>query len=121
LIYGKAGLNQFQDSVVNNPEVQSMIKRVHMVVDPRANAAGANWTRTFITIHLKSGRTISGSADFAKGTPQNPMSFDEVADKFQECVDFAKWPAQKAKAIVEMVRDLENVSNIKTLTALLTA
>ncbi len=119
LIYGKAGLNQFQDNVVNSAEVQSMIKRVHMVVDPRSNAAGSNWTRTFITIHLKSGRTISGSADFAKGTPQNPMSFDEVAGKFQECVDFAKWPSQKANAVVEMVRELENVSNVKALTALL--
>ena len=121
LLYGKAGLNQFQDNVVNSPEVQSMIKRVHLVVDPRANAAGSDWTRTYITIHLKDGRMISGSADYAKGTPQNPMSYDEVAAKFHECMDFAKWPSQKAKAVIEMVRGLENVSNVSALTALLSA
>ncbi|MGH9440241.1 MAG: MmgE/PrpD family protein, partial [Terriglobia bacterium] len=105
----------------NSPEVQSMIKRVRLVVDPRANAAGANWTRTYITIRLKDGRTITGSADYAKGTPQNPMSYDEVADKFHECAEFAKWPSQKADAIVEMVRRLESVSNVGALTALLSA
>ena len=120
-LYGKAGLNQFQDGVVNKPEVQSMMKRVHMVIDPRSEAAGSDWTKTFITVRLKNGRIITGTPVFAKGTPQNPMSFDEVAAKFQECVDFAKWPSQKAKAIVEMVRGLENVPNVSALTALLAA
>lgn len=119
LLYGKAGLNQFQDDVVNRPEVQSMIKRVRLVVDPRADAAGYNKMRTYVTIKLKDGRTITGQADFATGSPAHPMSYDEVAAKFQDCTDFAKWPKQKAKAIIEMVRGIEDISNVRTLTALL--
>lgn len=119
LLYGKAGLNQFQNDVVNRPEVQSAIKRVHLVVDPRADAAGYNKMRTYITIKLKDGRTLEGLADFAKGSPAHPMSYSEVAAKFQDCADFAKWPTQKAKAIIEMVRGLENLSSVSQLTALL--
>ncbi len=121
LLYGKAGLNQFQDSVVKSPEVQAMMKGVRLVIDPRSNAPGVPWTRTYLTVRLRDGRTISGHADYAKGTPQNRMSYDEVAAKFHECTDFTKWPKPKAKAIVEMVSRLETVSNVGALTALLSA
>ncbi|MGH9437258.1 MAG: MmgE/PrpD family protein, partial [Terriglobia bacterium] len=121
LLFDKAGLNQFQEKIVNSPEVQSMMKRVHMVVDPRSNAAGLEKMRTYITMHLKDGRTITGMADFAKGSPSNPMSFDEVAAKFSDNAEFAKWPIKKSKAVIEMVRTLENVSNVQALAALLAA
>ena len=36
LLYGRAGLGEFTDEVVNRPEVQSMIERVHFGVNPVA-------------------------------------------------------------------------------------
>ena len=58
-------------------------------------------------------------ADFAKGSPMIPMSFDDEIAKFLDCAAFAKWPAAKAKAVVEMVRKLEDVPDVRKLTALL--
>jgi hypothetical protein len=49
------------------------------------------------------------------------MSYDEVAAKFLDCAAFAKWPLQRAKKIVEVVRTLETLDNVRTLTALLSA
>jgi 2-methylcitrate dehydratase PrpD len=118
LLYGKAGLNEFTDEVVNRPEVQSMIGRVHFGVHPEADAAGYNKMTTIIDIHLRDGRTISGRADFGKGSPSNPMSYDEVAAKFLDCAAFAKWPGDKAKTIVEVVRRLESVPDVRSLAAL---
>src|SRR5947207_14509004 len=60
LLYGKAGLGEFTDAVVNRQEVQSMISRVHFGVHPEAEAAGYNKMTTIIAIHLKDGRTIEG-------------------------------------------------------------
>ena len=34
---------------------------------------------TIIDIELADGRKISGRADFGKGSPAKPMSYDEVA------------------------------------------
>jgi 2-methylcitrate dehydratase PrpD len=118
LLYGKAGLSEFTDEVVNRPAVQEMIKKVDFVVDPVAEAAGFNKMTTIIDIRLKNGRTVSGRADFAKGSPANPISYEEVAAKFLDCAAFAKWPATKGKAVVEMVRKLEDVPNVRTLAAL---
>lgn len=118
VLYGKAGLSEFTDEVVNRPEVQEMIRRVHFGVDPVAEAAGYNKMTTILRIHLKGGRIVSGRADFAKGSPANPMSYDDVAAKFLDCATFARWPADKSRAIVEIVRKLEDVPDVRRLTAL---
>jgi 2-methylcitrate dehydratase PrpD len=118
LLYGKAGLNEFTDEVVNRPEVRAMIQRVDFGVDPVAEAAGYNKMTTIVEVRLKDGRTVSGRADVAKGNPANPLSFDEVAAKFLDCAGYAKWPVVQAKAIVEMVRGIERVTDVRELTAL---
>ena len=119
LLYGKAGLTEFTGQVVNRPEVQAMIARIHFGVNPVAEAAGYNKMTTILDIRLRDGRTISGRADFAKGSPAIPMTYQEVADKFLDCAAFARWSREKANRVVETVGKLETVSDIRTLTALL--
>src|SRR3546814_17362559 len=91
LIEGRAGLNEFVDEVINRSDVKAMIEKVEFVVDERAEAAGYHKMTTYLDVTLKDGRTISGMADFGKGSPATPMSFDEVATKFHECAGFAGW------------------------------
>ena len=118
LLYGRAGLSEFTDEVVRRPEVQAMIGRVHFGVHPEAEAAGYNKMTSIVDIRLKDGRTLSSREDFAKGSPASPMSYAEVAAKFEDCAGFAKWPREKTKAIIETVRNLEELPNVRTLTAL---
>ena len=92
LLYGKAGLTEFTDEVVNRPEVQNMIGRIRFGVNPVAEAAGYNKMTTILDIRLQDGRTISGRADFARGSPAIPMSYEETAAKFLDCAAFARWP-----------------------------
>jgi 2-methylcitrate dehydratase PrpD len=119
LLERRGGLPEFTDDVVNRADVQALIKRVNFGVHPEAEAAGYDKMTTIIDIHLKDGRVISGRADFGKGSPANPMSYDEVADKFHGCAEFARWPSSKAKDIVEMIRSLESLGSVRELTALL--
>jgi 2-methylcitrate dehydratase PrpD len=119
LLERKAGLPEFTDAVVNRPDVRAMIEKVDFGVHPEAEAAGYDKMATIIEIALKNGRTITGKADFGKGSPANPMSYDEVADKFRECAAFSRWPSDKAERVVEMVRGLEDLSDVRELTALL--
>jgi 2-methylcitrate dehydratase PrpD len=118
LLFGKAGLTIFTDEVVNRPETQSMIGRVHFGVHPEAEAAGYNKMTTILDIRLKNGQTIHGRADFGKGSPADPMSYDDVVAKFLDCATHAKWPEAKASAIVEHVSHLEEIEDVRTLTAL---
>lgn len=121
LLKRRGSLPEFTDDVVNRDDVKEMIERVHFSVHPEAEEAGYDKMTTIIDIQLKNGRTISGRADFGKGSPANPMSYDEVADKFRGCAEFAGWDKAKTEALIEAVRDLENLASVRELTQLLSA
>lgn len=119
LVDGKADQTKFTDAVVNRADVQEMISHVRFYTDPDAEKAGYDKMTTILKITLRDGRVISGRADFGKGSPINPMSYDEVADKFLGCAAFAEWSTSKAKQVIASVSRLEAVSDVRTLTALL--
>src|SRR6195256_332995 len=121
LLDRKAGLIEFQDASVQRADVQEMVKRVNFYVDPEAENAGLDKMTSILRIHLKNGKVLSGRAEFAKGSPSNPMSYDEVADKFKGSADFVKWPAAKAQSIIQSVKSLETVSDVSKLAAALTS
>jgi 2-methylcitrate dehydratase PrpD len=128
LLERKAGLNQFTDAVVQSPDVQDMIRRVRYYVDPEFDKLGSRGETlqsvliegSILKIHMKDGRVLSGRTEFAKGSPQNPMTYEEVADKFRGNAEFAKWPAQKAESVIELVKSIERAPDVSRLTEALT-
>jgi 2-methylcitrate dehydratase PrpD len=115
LLERRAGLNEFVDEIINRPDVTAMIEKVDFVIDERAEAAGYHKMTTYIDVTLKDGRKISGMADFGRGSPAHPMSFDDVAAKFHECAEFAGWKKASAEEVVDMVRDFEKLSSVDAL------
>ena len=120
LLERKAGLTEFLDPVVRRADVQQMIPRVNFYIDPESEHAGLNKMTSLIRIHMKDGSVISGRADFAKGHPANPMSYEEEADKFRGCAVFAKWPSDKTESVIRLVRSIEDIPNVSALATALT-
>ena len=121
LLRRKAGLAEFTDAVVNRPDVKAMIEKIDYGVHPEAEAAGYEKMTTIIDIELADGRKISGRADFGKGSPANPMSDDELADKFHECAAWGGLSKANADKVVDLVFGLEKLKSIDELTRLLSA
>ena len=121
LLERKAGLGQFSDKVVARPDVQEMIRRTNFYVDPEAESAGYDKMTSILKIHLKDGAVITGRADFGKGSPANPMSFDEASTKFRGCAEFAEWPKAKTERIITFTKDLESAPDMSALSSLLSA
>jgi 2-methylcitrate dehydratase PrpD len=121
LLTRKAGLSEFSDRVVQQPEIQEMIRRINFYVDPEAENAGYDKMTSLLKIHLKDGRVITGHADFGKGSPANPMTFEEAATKFRGCAEYAAWPKVKTEKLVALVKDLEAVPDMIVLMPLLSA
>jgi 2-methylcitrate dehydratase PrpD len=115
LLEGRAGLAEFTDETVHRDDVKAMIEKVDFVVDDEAEAAGYDKMTTIIDITLKDGRKVSGRADFGKGSPANPMSYDEVAEKFRETAGFGRLPKDRIEDVIAMVRDLETLGSIERL------
>ena len=121
LLERKAGLAEFTDATVQRADVQEMIRRIHFSVAPEAEGAGLDKMTSILRVRLKDGKVLSGRAEFAKGSPANPMSYEEVADKFRGCAGFARWPAAKAETVISVVKALEDEPNMSRLTAALSA
>jgi len=121
LLERKAGLGQFSDQVVKRADVQDMIERINFYVDPEAESAGFDKMMSILKIHLKDGRVIQGRADFAKGSPSNPMTFEETAMKFRGCAEYTDWPKHKTEKIIALVKTLESVPDVKVLLPLLSS
>jgi 2-methylcitrate dehydratase PrpD len=119
LLQRKAGLAQFTNQVVQRADVKEMIGRVRYYVDPEAEAAGFDKMTSIIKITLKSGKVISGRANFGKGSPADPMTFEEAAAKFRGCAEYAEWPKSKTDALIAFVADLEKAPAVNGLTQLL--
>jgi 2-methylcitrate dehydratase PrpD len=119
LLERKAGLGEFSDRVVRRADVQEMIRRINFHVDPEAESVGYDKMTSLLKIHLKDGRVITGRADFGKGSPANPMTFEEAAAKFRGCAEFADWPKLKSEKIIAYVRALDSVPDVSTLSSLL--
>jgi 2-methylcitrate dehydratase PrpD len=126
LIDGKAGLGQFTDVSVKRAEVQDMIGRVNFYADPEFDTLGREGAfqavleePMIIRIHMKDGRVLSTRTEPAKGSPRNPMTYDEVADKFRINAEFARWPATKSESIIRLVSSLERAPTLAALTAAL--
>lgn len=118
LLDGKAGLSEFTDETTRRDDVRAMIEKVDFVVDERAERAGYHKMTTIIDITLRDGRTIHGEADFGKGSPTNPMSYDEVAAKFRDNAAHAGLGRDASDEVVALVRDLERQPSIERLMSL---
>jgi 2-methylcitrate dehydratase PrpD len=114
-----AGLEQFTDEVVNRGDVQDMIRRIEFGVHPEAEAAGFDKMTTIIEIELNDGRIVNGSADFGKGSPANPMSDEELQQKFRECAKWGGLDDASALQAIDRVWRIDSLDNLRELTRLL--
>jgi len=114
--------SHFHDEFVLRPELQATIAKVEWTTFPDADAMKPGYTpvTTFLEVVLKDGRTLSGRLDFPKGSPAHPMSYDDVAEKFRACAEFARWPEQKTERAIELVKHLEDLTHVGELARALT-
>jgi 2-methylcitrate dehydratase PrpD len=119
LIERKAGLEQFTDAVVNRRDVKAMIEKVSFGVHPEAEAAGFDKMTTLIEVELDDGQVLEGRADFGKGSPTNPMTDAELAEKFRQCAAWGGLTPPQTDAVLDLVWKIESLRDVADLTRLL--
>jgi 2-methylcitrate dehydratase PrpD len=113
LIDRAAGLAQYSDERVRRGDVQALMKRVSVSVpdDFRRHKGqwgeGVNWGEMRLAVVLKSGKRHSVSRSHARGWPEQPATWDDVAVKFRECCAGILPESQSARAL-QLIHDLEH-------------
>ena len=82
-LYGAAGLDQFTLEQIGSPQVRQMMGRVVATKDLRLEKDYPRQWPARAAIRLSSGEEFEASVRYPKGDPQNPLSWEEMAEKFR--------------------------------------
>ena len=112
LLRGRLGLKEITDDVVSQREVRELVNKVKVYPDPSITVSAA---RVNIKVTLKNGRTYSEAYYPAKGATDNPLTSQELTDKFNECAEWGGVSASKAARAIELLSDLEQLRSVEAL------
>jgi 2-methylcitrate dehydratase PrpD len=118
LLEGQVLVDQFTEQKISDPRVLELAKRVEIVLDPEIEKAYPEKFAGKVEIVLTNGKKFEAGVDYPTGSPQNPMSFDHVAEKFESLAGTVMGRS-RIDAIIEKVERLEKLANIRELTELL--
>jgi len=111
VLYRKAGLREFRLSKIRSEEVKRMMKRVECVTDPDLEKTfPKQWCAT-AEILTRDGKRYFTKVEYCKGDPENPLSWEEVIDKFNDLSGRSLTKERRLK-IVNQVRRLERIGDI---------
>jgi len=118
ILYRKAGLNEFHLSKIRSEEVKRMMDRVECIEDPDLEKAyPKQWCAT-VEILTKDGKRYFKKVEYCKGDPENPLSWDEVIEKFYDLSSRLLTRERRLK-VVEQVKRLEDIRDLQKWSPLL--
>ena len=82
----RVDLRSYQQTAITDPAVVALAAKVRAIDDPAIDPTAIEPARVKVT--LNDGNTIEASSDTVKGSPQEPLSDDELLAKFRGCLDF---------------------------------
>jgi 2-methylcitrate dehydratase PrpD len=104
---------------MQDPKVLEMRGRVELLGDDELQAA-LPIRQGIVELTLKNGRMLRHHTPNVRGTPQNPMSREEVQAKCYGLLRPVLRP-KRAKALIESIWNIERVGNVQELRPLLRA
>ena len=82
----RVDLRSFAPAAIIDPAVAALAAKVRVVDDPAIDPAALDPARVKVT--LNDGKIIRVTSDTIKGGPAEPMSEEEVLEKFCDCLDY---------------------------------
>jgi 2-methylcitrate dehydratase PrpD len=85
LVRGRVGLNEFED--IHSSDIRKMMSRIRLVRD---DAMGHDYPEKWparVVITMKNGESLTATVEYPKGDAKNPMSLEELQDKFRGLTD----------------------------------
>ena len=90
LIYGKAGLQEFEDSVLGNDIVNNLTKKIEVISDKELTSIFPDKQSAMVTITTIDGHNCSERVDYPKGEPENPLTDEEFRDRYEALMTYAE-------------------------------
>jgi len=121
LVDRKVGLAQFTDEKVNDPRVQSLMKKFHLYIRPDlkgVESSGSNACN--VRVRMRNGEEYTKSVDRSKGSSDNPLSKEGQVNKFRDCAGVVL-PDRQVNECLNLIEHMEGLREICQLTDIIRA
>jgi 2-methylcitrate dehydratase len=98
--------SDFEAEALFDPAVRAFLAKIKVVADPEIDLLFPRVKRAIVTVTTTDGRSFTRQEDFAKGSPERPLSDDDVVDKFRSNASHAM-TAKAMDRIVDATLGLE--------------
>lgn len=109
-------LAQFEPASYDDPTLRKFAAERVEIVHDRSLAGGQCSTEVL----TQSGKKIQAHCDYPLGAPENPVTSEQIEDKFRTYA-VSRISKDHTQNIIDAINDLENVSSTRDLIALLSA
>jgi 2-methylcitrate dehydratase PrpD len=117
LLRGSSRPEHYTEEAIKDPAIAKFVKKMKM-----AELTDGNMESARVTVRMKDGSEFDEYTEIASGDPRNPISKQQLMEKFWTNIDFSRTVSRKnAEKFVKMVEDLENLDSVKKLVDLLIA
>lgn len=87
-VKGSAGIDDFTEEALEDPELRAFHDKVEMVLDPEVDATYPRRWIGLVDVKTKSGETITSRVEVPKGDPDNTLNRSEIEDKAKRLVAY---------------------------------
>ena len=115
---GATDVSAFYEDKLTDEATLSLAQRVSVSADPEMDLRRYDYPAARVTVSLHNGRTLSESVVAHHGDHRNPAPPEELQEKFVFLTEEALGKA-RCREVMETVARLEELSDIRELTALL--
>lgn len=114
IVTGKAGLGQFTDECVNDPQVKAMRALISVSSEPSITTIGAE-----MDVFTRDGQKHGVSTSAARGSTANPLKDADIEDKLR--AEAANWNSgHDIQPLIDAVWGLDRSDDVSTLVPLAT-
>ena len=118
LVLGRTDVGAFKPEKVANPEVLAMAQKVTVTADEAMSLRRYDYPAARVSITLDNGRVLEESVTVQRGDAKNPISRQQLEDKFTE-LSRGVLGEDRTLRVIDVVQRLDELSDIRHLTRLL--
>jgi 2-methylcitrate dehydratase PrpD len=118
MLHGKATLDEYTLENVKSSQVKELMDRIHCVEDAELEKEYPQKWPASVNLVAKDGKQFSARIDYPKGDPENPLSWDELIDKFKNLISQV-FSRAKQDEIIDRVRSMEQEDDVNSFSMLL--
>ena len=108
LLDGRVDLASFTDEYCNAPRMRASLDKVQVIAHPEWPDDKPSRRNSPVTITMKDGRKFTKSVEKVRGSPENPLTRDELMDKYRGCAS----RVLKGERLERSITVLENLEKI---------